>query len=465
MLPAIQPAVVGLDQYQDAAAAPAAALAAAERAASGALSTASTDTGPALAGDLAMLSRGTSLDGSATQEEEELSRELTQEILLEFNGLSTRPASRRSSRRVSLCSSHAASRKPSEALGAASEQGDAQAGDDAAREDGGSDGGSEGTAESDEAEPLPSLYDQLGGGVALKVRCVRCAEGFAGWRSSRRKPVSFGSLLLSGTVRARPASPRPAQQPPAALPLRALPPAPTAGRRPRRPHRPLPPPSKTVLRLQVVVDVLYQHVLGDPRLSPFFEGVDMSKHARKFLLFASYVSVVASARRPGVSQPLARAPRVAGPLSTRGVRRAALRDAACEALGCLRPSAGICALGWGEAGVRCCWGHEAHRTCMPVGCQAPGARRRQAHHPPPPPLPLCLPAFSQVLGGPDEYLQLHPEPWPQLYTVHERLIKNMGAVGGGHGRQGRAGGRAGTARCLRVGGAPRACGQACRGGA
>ncbi|PSC75367.1 globin [Micractinium conductrix] len=239
MLPAIQPAVVGLDQYQDAAAAPAAALAAAERAASGALSTASTDTGPALAGDLAMLSRGTSLDGSATQEEEELSRELTQEILLEFNGLSTRPASRRSSRRVSLCSSHAASRKPSEALGAASEQGDAQAGDDAAREDGGSDGGSEGTAESDEAEPLPSLYDQLGGGVALKV----------------------------------------------------------------------------------VVDVLYQHVLGDPRLSPFFEGVDMSKHARKFLLFASY-----------------------------------------------------------------------------------------------------------VLGGPDEYLQLHPEPWPQLYTVHERLIKNMGLV-------------------------------------
>ncbi|KAI3433856.1 hypothetical protein D9Q98_003659 [Chlorella vulgaris] len=33
---------------------------------------------------------------------------------------------------------------------------------------------------------------------------------------------------------------------------------------------------------------------------------------------------------------------------------------------------------------------------------------------------------SYALGGPDEYMQLHPDPWPQLYHVHQRLIAKHG---------------------------------------
>ena len=71
------------------------------------------------------------------------------------------------------------------------------------------------------------------------------------------------------------------------------------------------------------MDLFYQLVFEDPELAPFFEGVEMDKHRRKFLLFVSY-----------------------------------------------------------------------------------------------------------VLGGPDEYLQLVPEPWPQLYAVHERLIRDNGEGAG-----------------------------------
>lgn len=36
---------------------------------------------------------------------------------------------------------------------------------------------------------------------------------------------------------------------------------------------------------------------------------------------------------------------------------------------------------------------------------------------------------TYALGGPDEYLQLHPEPWPQLYAAHKRLIDSSGECG------------------------------------
>lgn len=35
---------------------------------------------------------------------------------------------------------------------------------------------------------------------------------------------------------------------------------------------------------------------------------------------------------------------------------------------------------------------------------------------------------SYALGGPDEYMQLHPDPWPQLYHVHQRLIAKHGEL-------------------------------------
>lgn len=41
--------------------------------------------------------------------------------------------------------------------------------------------------------------------------------------------------------------------------------------------------------MQAVVDGFYGRVLGDPQLGRFFEGVDMTKHTRKFLLFVTYV--------------------------------------------------------------------------------------------------------------------------------------------------------------------------------
>ena len=38
------------------------------------------------------------------------------------------------------------------------------------------------------------------------------------------------------------------------------------------------------------MDEFYRRVLSDPGLAPFFEGVGMVKHRRKFLLFVSYVT-------------------------------------------------------------------------------------------------------------------------------------------------------------------------------
>lgn len=194
---------------------------------------ASTDTGPHCGG-CHIGSHAGSLcsnpgDGVGTMEEEELSRQLTLEVMLEFEGLSTQgsgggglqsPHSHRSSLR--------SSRKASGAYM------DDTAGEEAVA---GLNGDKEAVEEEEEEERLPSLYDQVGGGVAAKA----------------------------------------------------------------------------------LVDEFYGQVLADPLLAFFFEGVDMSKQTRKFLLFVTY-----------------------------------------------------------------------------------------------------------VLGGPDEYLQLNPEPWPQLYAVHERLINNCG---------------------------------------
>lgn len=59
--------------------------------------------------------------------------------------------------------------------------------------------------------------------------------------------------------------------------------------------RPLPPSFPTLpssllpTSNQAVVDRFYSRVLGDPQLGRFFQGVDMSKHTRKFLLFVTYV--------------------------------------------------------------------------------------------------------------------------------------------------------------------------------
>jgi hypothetical protein len=46
---------------------------------------------------------------------------------------------------------------------------------------------------------------------------------------------------------------------------------------------------------------------------------------------------------------------------------------------------------------------------------------------------------SYALGGPDEYLQLHPEPWPQLHAAHKRLIHEYGERG--RGQAARCGGK------------------------
>lgn len=165
-------------------------------------------------------------------EEEELSRELTMELLGDF------ALEEQRSRRGSAHPSRKPSSGPTTSDGAAA--GGAAADSQAAA--GGQQEGQAGGDLDDEAEPMPealqpSLYDQLGGGVAVKA----------------------------------------------------------------------------------VVDRFYSRVLGDPQLGRFFQGVDMTKHTRKFLLFVTY-----------------------------------------------------------------------------------------------------------VLGGPDEYLQLNPQPWPALYNVHEELMRKYG---------------------------------------
>ncbi|KAL4437104.1 hypothetical protein ABPG75_004243 [Micractinium tetrahymenae] len=159
----------------------------------GELSRASTDTAGL---DLLVASRGQSLCSApddATEEEEELSRELTREILLEELGALTcgggqeQPgSSRRSSQRASR---KASAEAPFDAQLAAA-------------------GSEEGSADEAAAEELQnSLYDQVGGGVVMKS----------------------------------------------------------------------------------IVDAFYARVLGDEHLARFFDGVDMAKHRRKFLLFATYV--------------------------------------------------------------------------------------------------------------------------------------------------------------------------------
>lgn len=57
------------------------------------------------------------------------------------------------------------------------------------------------------------------------------------------------------------------------------------------PGAPPSPPSLPPLApaTQALVDEFYRRVLSDPRLGHFFAGVDMSRHARKFLLFVTYV--------------------------------------------------------------------------------------------------------------------------------------------------------------------------------
>ncbi|KAL4424811.1 hypothetical protein ABPG77_000851 [Micractinium sp. CCAP 211/92] len=156
----------------------------------GELSIASTDTAGV---DRLTASRGHSLcsgPDDATEEEDQLSRELTREILLEEFGCGGDPAQPASSRRSSQQPSRHASSEPlcDEFAGLMAHH--------------------EVEEEEDEEEELQlSLYDQVGGGVVMKS----------------------------------------------------------------------------------IVDTFYSRVLGDERLARFFDGIDMSKHRRKFLLFAIYV--------------------------------------------------------------------------------------------------------------------------------------------------------------------------------
>ncbi|KAL4424809.1 hypothetical protein ABPG77_000849 [Micractinium sp. CCAP 211/92] len=146
--------------------------------------------------DLVTASQGQSLcsgPDNAMEGEDQLSRELTREFLLEDFGCAGGPGQpalpRHSSQRASR---HASSEPPS----------DESAGLVAAYEE------EEEQEEEEEGQKLQlSLYDQVGGGVVMKS----------------------------------------------------------------------------------IINSFYDRVLGDERLAHFFDGVDMSKHRRKFLLFATYV--------------------------------------------------------------------------------------------------------------------------------------------------------------------------------
>ena len=121
----------------------------------------------------------------------------------------------------------------------------------------------------------------------------------------------------------------------------------------------------------------------------------MTKHTRKFLLFVTYV----------------------------------LGGGCCGLLGAVR---------W-----RCSGWHRWQGCCRAAlvaarGCRAGRGRRRprprgaewqHALSSAPAEAPACCSG-----AGPDEYLQLKPQPWPALYEVHERLIKEYGE--GARGRQG-----------------------------
>lgn len=124
--------------------------------------------------------------------------------------------------------------------------------------------------EEEEEELQPSLYDQLGGGVVVKVRCRALQTASIGLQACRcrcRWWTGVGRHCLS---------------------------VPPLGARSRRAHEgdcpppaPFPPPTFW----QVVVDGFYRRVLGDEELGRFFVGVDMSKHTTKFLLFVTFVLV------------------------------------------------------------------------------------------------------------------------------------------------------------------------------
>lgn len=308
----------------------------------------------------------------STLEEEELSRELTMELLEDFALEEGR--SRRGSAHPS--------RKPSSGLAtsegaaaAASGAADAQAAADG--QQGGEDVGDEPAASPEALQP--SLYDQLGGGVAVKVRqglwvvalcritapMLRADEG-TGCLVATGLGVETGALQLlpspaaSRTIRSRPPPPGMPLHVPAPvlaactrtcislptatsiflpacchwpslllpsaaccrrlsrpvipgcrhaaclMPLRSaislsLLASPAGGGRPVLPAgagrpsllhaSPDPPPASALSCscLQAVVDQFYRRVLDDPQLGHFFQGVDMTKHTRKFLLFVTYV--------------------------------------------------------------------------------------------------------------------------------------------------------------------------------
>lgn len=152
------------------------------RAAGTALSTATSASSQNLLG----ASRGASMcsipgDEPGTEEEEELSRDL----LLEFGDLafggaggdpqhprSYRTSSYGGSQRSSLRSSRKASGDELEGSSAAAADG-AAAGQPAARGSAPGDGCGAAEGGSEQEEPQPSLYDQVGGGVAVKVGWVQ----------------------------------------------------------------------------------------------------------------------------------------------------------------------------------------------------------------------------------------------------------------------------------------------------
>lgn len=149
--------------------------------------------------------------------------------------------------------------------------------------------------------------------------------------------------------------------------------------------------------LQSIVDAFYSRVLGDEQLARFFDGINMATHRRKFLLFATYVMGGAPTGL-APSSPAAR-------LHARGSAGRCLPARCRSQLNAAAQGAGKC-------------GHAVASSAL---CNEAGALR--------PANPLSE-TTRQTLGppgaaGPDDY-EHAPDPWPQLYAVHERLIKHAG---------------------------------------
>ena len=89
-------------------------------------------------------------------------------------------------------------------------------------------------------------------------------------------------------------------------------------------------------------------------------------------------------------------------------------------------------------------GLQGCRLLPPLTCPPPPAAAHMPACPPAAAALTCLPAcprstpcpvltvpapplpFRASAAGPDEYLQLNPQPWPALYNVHEELMRKYG---------------------------------------